>query len=555
MNEESVGLDVQQCGRYRIVDVIGRGGMATVYRAVLDGPLGFSRSVAIKQIRTDQETRSERFERALVNEARLGSRLRHPNLVDVLEFGQEDGIFYIVMELVEGMTLAGLIHEASERQVAVPRKLCLQIVADIATGLAYAHGLRDENGKVVGLIHRDLKPGNILVSRSGQVLVADFGLAKSDANMFQSTSVEVKGTPAYMSPEQVTCRPLTPASDLFSLGTILYELLRGEPLFAADNVLAVVNRIAQDPMEQERQWVRSHAPEFVGLVERLLEKAPTDRPQSADMVAREARELLRGYPAEVSLSDFMGWIGDESASADSPPDAGVYVQPVPTVEDTVSVSSTPVAVPGSDVAARTADGRIPLWFIGLAVAVVLSISVLLVLRTMRAPRNPAGPEEPTAADLATVGPSPVAIESSGTDLDDSASSDGDVAGGGGEAGPAEDPAGVEVAVAEVFPVENVVEIAPPNVTIESSMSAEPVVSQPIGVASLKIDCRPWCDRIEVDGESWGESPQLKREAPLGRREVRLYAAKGEEKVLQVEMAEGGTKVCWDFDRGAACEGF
>ena len=553
MSEQSDGLNGQQFGRYRIVDVIGRGGMATVYRAVLDGPLGFSRSVAIKQIRTDEESRSERFERALVNEARLGSRLRHPNLVDVLEFGQEEGIFYIVMELVEGMTLGGVIHEASSRGVTVPPKLSLQILSDVASGLAYAHELRDEDGTVVGLIHRDLKPGNILVSHSGQVLVADFGLAKSDANMFQSTSVEVKGTPAYMSPEQVTCKPLTPASDLFSLGTILYELLRGEPLFAADNVLAVVNRIAQDPMEAERQWVRSHAPEFAGLFERLIEKDPASRPQSADVVAREARELLRGYPAEVSLSDFMGWLADDAAGADSLPDAGAYVQPIPTVEDTASLPSDPLNPPRPAAPDLPAVGRLPGWIAGIAMAVVLSISFVLVVRTMRAPRNHAEPADPVSVGIAAVVDGPETLAPAAAYPVDGGGRVSET--GGGEVAVAEEWNGDEGVAPEPAPAETGVDTTAVEAPVGPAAQVEQVVPQPIGVASLKIDCRPWCDRIEVDGELWGESPQLKREAPLGQREVRLWAARGEEKVLNVDMEDGGTKVCWDFDRGAACEGF
>jgi len=540
-NVQSDDLIGNRFGRYRIVDVIGRGGMATVYRAVLDGPHGFSRAVAIKQIRTDEESHSERFERALVNEAQLGSRLRHPNLVDVLEFGQQDGSFYIVMELVEGMTLARAMREAAAREATVPRKLCMQVLADVASGLAYAHAFQNEDGAIVGLIHRDLKPGNILVSHSGQVLVADFGLAKSDANVYQSTSVEVKGTPAYMSPEQVTCKPLTPASDLFSLGTILYELLRGEPLFAADNVLAVVNRVACDPLDGERQWVRSHAPEVAELFERLTAKDPADRPASADIVAREARELLRGYPAQVSLSDFMGWLGDDSADVDSLPDAGAYVPPTPTIEDTASVPSDLLGavspMSSSGMARRWTAG----WTLALVATVVLGISAVLAGRAVWAPATDAEPvaqeASPPVADVESsdpVGPAGPAEAGSEHDVEEVST---------GEVAPTDEPAPVETA--------SRVEATPPVV----AAAAEPASAEPAGRAPLKVDCRPWCDRIEVEGESWGESPQLKKEAVLGRREVRLFAARGEEKVLTVDVVDGGTKVCWDFDLGEPCEGF
>ncbi len=531
--EELIG---GQLGRYRIVDLIGRGGMACVYQAVLDGPLGFSRPVAIKQIRTDTPDSDEKLVRALVNEARLGGQLSHPNVVDVLEFGELSGSFYIVMEFVDGLTLSAVLARCRERGVTLPHKVALEVLAHVASGLAYAHELPDEEGNVVGLIHRDLKPANILIGRSGQAMVADFGLAKSDANLYQSTSVEVKGTPAYMSPEQVTCKALTPASDLFSLGAILYEMLRGAPLFAADNMLAVVHKVAQVPMADELGWVRSHAPLLADLLQSLVAKDPADRPASARIVAQQAQELLRGFPAQVDLADFMAWLRDEEGTADSMPSAGEYSPPTPTVEPTVTDQwQTNVYHPQS-VAAEPADGgrRGPgRWWWAAAFGFCLAASVAV----WQWPRDHTERDGADAVIVSPVVPTPVEIATGqGVDLE-------------GSTTPAagEDPVPPESTRA-------------PNegaVTAEISEAATPPEAPDAGVtadAPLIIDCRPWCDLVRVDGDEWGASPQLGRRVTVGNHDVWLRAAAGGTTAMSVDVPEGGAKVCWDFERSQRCEG-
>lgn len=530
--EELIG---GQLGRYRIVDLIGRGGMACVYQAVLDGPLGFSRPVAIKQIRTDTADSDEKLVRALINEARLGGQLSHPNVVDVLEFGELSGSFYIVMEFVDGLTLSALLARCRERGVTLPHKVALEILAHVASGLAYAHELPDDEGHVVGLIHRDLKPANILVGRSGQAMVADFGLAKSDTNLYQSTSVEVKGTPAYMSPEQVTCKPLTPASDLFSLGAILYEMLRGEPLFAADNMLAVVHKVAQVPMADELRWVRARAPLLAGLLESLIHKDPAERPASARVVAQQAQELLRGFPAQVTLGDFMAWLRDEEGTADSMPSAGEYSPPTPTVEPTVTDEwQTNVYRPETVAAEPAGGGRLALgwWLVG-ACALALTASVVV----WQWPRARADRHGTGAAVVSPVVPTPVEIATAhGVTVEPTrAPEDGSGDGGG--------------ATSEDIGAQRVSEGLGGIPTPGEAPDAAPGED-----ASLIIDCRPWCDQVRVDGDEWGASPQLGRRVPVGSHDVWLRAASGGTTALSVDVPAEGLKVCWDFERNQRCEG-
>ncbi len=560
-------------GRYRIESLIGKGGMARVYRATLDGPLGFARPVAIKQIRADVEAHSDKLVRALVNEARLGARLSHPNVVDVLEFGEDEGAFFIVMEFVDGHPLDEVIARCTERGVNLPLKLVLQVVADVASGLAHAHALVDDEGHEIGLIHRDLKPANILISRAGQAMVADFGLAKSDANLFQSTNVEVKGTPSYMSPEQVACRPLTPASDLFSLGSILYELLSGEPLFSADNMLAIVHKVAQVPMDAEREWIRTNVPLVGDLFERLIAKDPVDRPASADQVAREVSELLRGFPAEATLADLMRWLDDETAVADSLPQSGDYTAPQPsdsgTIDSRPSASSATVEVPSASGTTMDMETRVYQpetetevgpedepsvpdrprrgWIALLALLAVAVVAVGIGWAVGSRQHTPVRdvPDEPATESAEAVTAGPRLGESPGS----------------GEPPTAAEPDTPSVAddpvVAKMDPVQGLAPLVAaggePSTPAAGTDGAE-VVSENADRVTVTIDCNPWCDAIHVDGDLWGESMQFQRPITAGTHEVRLHESKGGLKVLQVDVREEGTKVCWDFERGAPCGG-
>jgi eukaryotic-like serine/threonine-protein kinase len=200
-------------GNFEIVALIGRGGMGEVYRA---RDLRLRREVAIKTLPpgfAGDRDRIARFER----EARAASALNHPNIVSVYDIGHDNGVSFIVSELIEGETLAAVIGHGP-----LPLRKLIEVSAQICEGLAAAH--------TAGVIHRDLKPGNIMLTRDGRVKILDFGLARQDrAPGFDSTTVEasspgmILGTPGYMSPEQVRGEPTDARSDLFSLGVILYE--------------------------------------------------------------------------------------------------------------------------------------------------------------------------------------------------------------------------------------------------------------------------------------------------------------------------------------------
>jgi len=515
-------------GRYHIEALLGEGGMARVYRARLRGPMGFERSVAIKRIRpADGGSASQRLVRSLVNEARLGGHLSHPNVVDVLEFGEADGDFFIVMELVDGPSLADVMRCCRERETALPMALALRVLTDVARGLAYAHELSDDDGVTVGLVHRDLKPDNILISASGQAMVTDFGLAKSDDNLYQSSTVEVKGTPAYMSPEQVASKPVTAASDLFSLGSILYEMLRGVPLFSADGVIQLAYQVARAELDEPRAWVRGHHPEVADLFDRLVARSPEDRPASAREVERIAAELLRVYPAEPGLEQLVAWTRDDEATADSLASAHVTLAPPSSPEPSRRGAPTPHATPRP-------WGRIALAGVLL---VALAASVGWAMGWLQ--RDEQAMEQRRAAREARK----AARRGLGT----------------GEAQPTPAAAQVEEATPApatapeaLTPAVEVDDGAAPGAGEPASTASHTASAQAAPSATLVVACVPWCDQVRVDGDPWGPTPIRDRSVTPGGHEVYLRAHTGEEQTLRVDVAPDGSKVCWDFQLEAAC---
>ena len=228
------GLIVRRSlGPYQLVRRLGRGGMAEVHLATSFGASGFQRTVAIKTLAPELVGNAE-LERALIHEATLAGKLHHRNLVAVLGLGVDDGLYYVVMEYVDGGDLAG---------ARLPEPLALHVVCELALGLAYLHAARDERGLPLGIVHRDISPSNVLVSSTGDVKLADFGIAKATALEEITAAGTRKGTYAYMSPEQLAGEAVTPASDQFGLAVTLVEMITGTRPFSGDTPWAVMEAI------------------------------------------------------------------------------------------------------------------------------------------------------------------------------------------------------------------------------------------------------------------------------------------------------------------------
>jgi len=278
-------------GRYRLDTVLGEGGMARVYRSEKSGPMGFATEVALKIVKRKAGKRSE-FVALLTREAVIGGFLRHPNIVATLDFDQVDGHYYIAMEFVEGHTLEDLIKASNRSGRAFPPMLAMDLLQQLCRGLSYAHRLADREGKPLDIIHRDIKPGNIMISNHGVAKITDFGIAKAavETGVVTATNV-VRGTPLYMSPEQATGRPLDFRSDLFSLGLILYEMLTGKRLFEMKDIVSTMESIARAEIGESPAVVDAIVPGIGLILRRLLQLHPMARYDDAEEIEVELAEL------------------------------------------------------------------------------------------------------------------------------------------------------------------------------------------------------------------------------------------------------------------------
>lgn len=297
-----------QRGRYQLLFELARGGMGTVYVGRLIGAHGFDRLVAIKQLLGDGAGEGEI--NAFLSEARVSSRLDHPNVVKTLELGEYAGAPFLVMELIEGVSLARLLQTLRDRDEVLDPHLATWIGVRIASGLHAAHELENAAGEPYNLVHRDVSPENVLLSYDGRVCVADFGVAKfSGAGRRTTEGGVVKGKFAYMSPEQTEALELDRRSDVFSLGIVLYECLTGVRVFDGRSVVDTVRRInsvaAPDPSQSDPEIPG----ELAALVLRCLAKKADDRVASSGQVANELREVLRSAVA-IDESDLAGLLGD-----------------------------------------------------------------------------------------------------------------------------------------------------------------------------------------------------------------------------------------------------
>jgi serine/threonine-protein kinase len=270
-----------QLGRYRILGELGHGAMGIVYKA--EDPL-LGRIVAIKTITlvTDEAERVE-YEARFFQEARAAGGLNHPNLITIHDIGREGDIAYMAMELLEGVELREVMGRGE-----VPLRLAIDIGAQAADGLAFAHER--------GVVHRDIKPGNIMLVRGRHAKVMDFGIARMRVSDVKTQTGAILGSPKYMSPEQVAGRRVDHRADIFSLGVVLYELTAGEPPFSAPNMAQLMQQIAiAAPLPPST--VNPAVPAMLDLIlARALEKEPDARYQSAAEFAADLRTCLAELP-------------------------------------------------------------------------------------------------------------------------------------------------------------------------------------------------------------------------------------------------------------------
>lgn len=322
----------QRLADFDVIRRLGMGGMAEVFLAKKRGAEGTYKLLVLKRILPAYAS-SRRFRAMFAEEAQLATRLNHPNIVQVYDFQDygEDGQL-LSMEYVDGPDLRRFIKAARQKQHSIPAPLCAYIVAEVAKGLHYAHERKDEGGRPLDIVHRDVSPQNVLLSLDGAVKVADFGIAS--ANMFREEPGVLKGKTAYMSPEQARGEKVDRRTDIYSLGVVLFEMLAGRPLHGdleGDELLEAVRR---GKVEPPSTYALGVPPELDELVLKALAVDPADRFKTAREMAAalqralfEMHELVDGHSIEAAIEQLIGRPQDplEPPRAEAEPEASASV--------------------------------------------------------------------------------------------------------------------------------------------------------------------------------------------------------------------------------------
>lgn len=291
----------ERFGRYTLQKRLGAGGMGEVFLAQPVGSEGTGHFVVVKTL-LPQLAEDEKLVQMFLKEARLASQLDHPNICRVVDLGQQDGVLFMALEHVRGVDLEKLQRDATD---GVPVPLALRIIGDAARGLDHAHRLVDDDGVLLGLVHRDVSPHNLLVSFDGQVKVIDFGLAKTVGLAQQSHTGSLKGKFAYMSPEMVRAERIDQRVDVFALGIVLHELLTGQRLFRQESDVATLAAIVRCEVPPPSQLNPQVPPELDDIVLKALAPARPKRFQTAGELADALDDLGRRLGGHLRLSDWM----------------------------------------------------------------------------------------------------------------------------------------------------------------------------------------------------------------------------------------------------------
>ena len=296
-------------GRYLLQRRLGRGGMGELYLGVASGPGGFERKVAIKRI-LPHLAQSESFVQRFIDEARIVVQLQHGNIVPVFDMGVHRDEYYIAMEYLPGWDLKAVLREAERQARPVPVGLVLLVGLEVARGLAYAHRKTDDDGRGLGIVHRDISPSNILLGSDGVVKITDFGIAKAAGKLVESVAGMLQGKFAYMSPEQAAGLDMDLRSDIFSLGVVLWEAVTGRQLFAAESDTATLRRIRTHTPEPTSDF-RPEVPRAVDDVLRCcLARERDARPADAEALEQSLSALLLDHYPGTSASQLALYLSE-----------------------------------------------------------------------------------------------------------------------------------------------------------------------------------------------------------------------------------------------------
>lgn len=324
--------------KYQLIKRIAHGGIAEVFLAHQVGDVaGFTKQVAIKRMFPHLIERDDIIS-MFIDEARIVSNLNHPAIVQTFDLGVIDGSFYIAMEYVDGLDLRRVCEVGIENDAFIPAEIAVQIIVEAAAGLHYAHTRVDANGQPMGIVHRDISPQNILISRQGAVKICDFGIAKAEHRLTTTRSGEFKGKFGYMSPEQAGGLPLDWRSDIFSLGILLYEITVGTRLFRASNEYETIKLVVNAVVEPPSQFIPNFPRDLEAIILKALEREPSKRYQTAEALQIALEDWLFAHRQRVGAAQIGRYM--EALLSKIPHD---YENPQPVAHQPVAkpVSITP----------------------------------------------------------------------------------------------------------------------------------------------------------------------------------------------------------------------
>ncbi len=414
-------------GRYALYDEIASGGMATVHIGRLLGPVGFSRTVAIKRMHANLAKDPE-FVSMFLDEARLAARIRHPNVIGTLDVVALSGELFLVMEYVHGESLFRLMKTARDSGRPIPLPIASAILVGVLDGLHAAHEATNEREEPLAIVHRDVSPHNVIVgANDGLARVLDFGIAKAADRTHSTRDGQIKGKLSYMAPEQLSSGVVDRTSDVYSASVILWEALTGARLFPGETELkSMVMKVLSTEPDPPSRYVPDIPPELEALVMQGLAKDPATRTQTAREMARRLQKVVPVAPA----SDVAEWVQSMAGNV-----IGERARRVAIIEQMTPTNiARPSLPPLASLAARTSSDpvtvtapssrRRPLFALAAAVLLGVVVTVVIAMAQGRSATRPiasaaaasaqwpqgatAAPPPPVATDPSAADPAPVA---------------------------------------------------------------------------------------------------------------------------------------------------
>jgi eukaryotic-like serine/threonine-protein kinase len=313
-----VSFEPIQFGKYKLIQPLAQGGMAEIFLAKQQGPAGYEKSVVIKRVLSHYSAHPE-FVAMFLDEARLAAQLSHPNIVQIFDFGQNEGSYYLCMEYLRGEDLHTLVKLAAKKNLPISAQVAATVVAAACDALHYAHALTSDDGQPLNIVHRDISPSNIFVSFQGVVKVLDFGIARAEGKVVKTATGMIKGKLAYMAPEQAKGQALDGRADVWALGAVLHELLTGKRLFWRGNDVESFRALLDErvPLPSElRAGIPRELDEICG---RALERNLDRRYTSAKEMYADLDDFLssRTYvPSQTLLQTYLQeLVGREEVAA------------------------------------------------------------------------------------------------------------------------------------------------------------------------------------------------------------------------------------------------